>query len=453
MTRLRWRFLLPPVVLAGIAVTGVVAGQPLVGVLLGTLLGLLVAWWAGYEAQTRIDSIRSLLSVPPAPDLQDQQTPSIFNDEIDQLVGEAREFVRQEEQRRSAEVDELVRQGRLLDMMNDGVLRVDGEGLVTYANVAAGALFGGRNPTNRSFISVTHDHELQRLLEDCLDTGDDQHHTFEIAGEQRLIAAAVMRVATDPAEALVVLRDVTELARLQTMRRDFVANVSHELRTPLTTIKILTETLMDLNDEEPTQAQFLTKIDHEVDHMTDLVNDLIDLARLQAHDAPLTLRQVEIRKLVSSVCERMAPIAERQSIELTSHVEAANDTINGDERRLTQALVNLVHNAIIHTPAGGSVGVIVRERGDQLDFLVRDTGSGIAPPDLARIWERFYKADRSRSKPGTGLGLAVVKYIALAHGGDVGVISQVGEGSEFRISIPRWPQTSRRGSVLNPVAD
>lgn len=332
---------------------------------------------------------------------------------------------------------QLVQQAQVLDRMNDGLMRVDADHGIVYANVAAGTLFGGRNPTGRSFMGITRDHELNDALRRCLVTGDDQEHTFEIAGESRLVSAVIIRLDERPAEALVMLRDITEVSHLQNLRRDFVSNVSHELRTPLSTIKILSETLIDLREGDTEAVAYLSKIDSEVDSMTALVRDLLDLTRLEAPGGRLSVRGLDSGQLVVDVCERMLPLAERQRVALSASVEGPAVTFLGDERRLHQALVNLVTNAINHTPEGQVIVIETRANRERIDFSVRDTGIGIDGRDLPRIWERFFKTDKARSGPGTGLGLAIVKHIVQAHGGTVTAESVPGMGSTFTISIPR----------------
>jgi two-component system phosphate regulon sensor histidine kinase PhoR len=327
--------------------------------------------------------------------------------------------------------------------MNDGLMRVALDGRVTYANVAAGSLFGGRNPTGRTLMSVTHDHELNRAVRVCLETGVAQQHTLEIPGEGRLVNAVAIRLSERPVEALVMLRDITEVARLQNLRRDFVSNVSHELRTPLSTIKILTETLLEIQAGETEAVGFLRQIDGEVDSMTALVRDLLDLTRLESSGSGLTLRDVDAGMLVTDAVDRMTPLARRHDVTLQVELGEGAGRLAAEERRLHQALINLISNAIVHTAPGGTVTAGVRRDQSMVRFVVRDTGSGIPPDDLPRVWERFYKADRARSGAGTGLGLAIVKHIVQAHSGTVSAYSVVGKGSEFSFEIP---------NSLGPVA-
>ena len=425
----------PPLVAAALFLAGYLAGYTFVGLLAGTVLGTALAVRFGRRVRERL---RLFLALGRSQtDVQVDAYPfSKQGDEVDDAFSWIAARFREVEAEYRAHLGVLSRQNQLLDRMSDGIMRVDAQGIVSYANVAAGALFRGRNPTGSSFIAATRDHELSDLVQQNLRSGDDQQHTFEIAGEAGVYNAVITRIADSPPEALVVLRDISEVTRLQTLRRDFVANVSHDLRTPLSSIKIMTETLIDLRDDDPDSQRFLSKIDDEVDVMTALVNDLLDLASLEGGEGRLTIRDVDLLRLIEDVRERMDQIAERHDVELRVRVEQDLGPVEADERRLHQALVNLVNNAIVHTPAGGEVEIAAWPDGMQVAFQVSDTGVGIHPADLPRVWERFFRADRSRTGRGTGLGLAIVKHIVLAHGGTMSASSEPGRGSVFTVMIP-----------------
>lgn len=429
------QFLCPIVVLGCGSLLGVLAGSLRWGVVAGGTLAVGLAWWLARRAARRLERLERVARQDGGVDV-DAEAETKVRDQLDHALRTVAQQGVNQNQRREAVLLTLTQQTQVLDRMNDGLMRVAHDGKVTYANVAAGSLFGGRNPTGRSFMSVTHDHELNRAVRQCLETGAEQRHTFEIAGEGRLVDAVAIRLSEQPVEALVMLRDITEVARLQNLRRDFVSNVSHELRTPLATIKILTETLLDIRDDDEEAAGFLRKIDSEVESMTALVRDLLELTRLETMGSPLALREIEVELLVQDVRDRMRPLADRHDVTLTATIDASAGMLVGDERRLHQALINLITNAIVHTPAGGTVTVGARRVAGAVRFYVRDTGSGIPLDDLPRIWERFFKADRARSGPGTGLGLAIVKHIVQAHSGTVSASSVLGQGSEFWFEIP-----------------
>jgi two-component system phosphate regulon sensor histidine kinase PhoR len=238
--------------------------------------------------------------------------------------------------------------------------------------------------------------------------------------------------------ALVVFHDITEARRLEQTRRDFVANVSHELRTPLASIKSVIETLQSgaLNEEAVAQ-DFLSRADAEVDRMVQIVEELLELSRLESGQVPLAKEPVDMGSVLSRAVERLRPQAEKKGLSLTLEQAPDLPPVIGDADRLERVALNLIHNAIKFTPDGGSVGVSATLAEAAIKVEVSDSGVGIATEDLPRIFERFYKADRARgSGGGTGLGLAVVKHIVEAHGGTVSVESREGHGSTFRFFLP-----------------
>lgn len=436
MARLFVTFVLP----LGLLITGVrvgwMTGHGFLGFVAGLLSGACLALFLARRASHQLEEIRHAVR-PHGRTRARNQHLLMANSAVGNVYRDVTRFVDRTERDKRELLEQLQQQALLLDRMNEGLMRVSSDGLVTYANVAAIALFGGRSPAGRSFIGVTRDHELNAVLLACLRTGLEQRHIFEIAGEGRIVDAVVVLLNQEPRETLVMLRDVTEINQLLNLRRDFVANVSHELRTPLSTIKILAETLMDIRPDDEESLRFLNKIDSEVDSMTALVRDLLDLTKLESASGRLALRDVDIEMLVNDVCDRMRPLAKRHTVAVAAQVEEGLGNVAVDERRMHQALINLLSNAIAHTAVGGTVTVRAVVEGKHVVFEVADTGSGIDVADLPRVWERFFKTDRARTGPGTGLGLAIVKHIAQAHGGAVSAASEVGVGSTFRISIPR----------------
>jgi two-component system phosphate regulon sensor histidine kinase PhoR len=241
---------------------------------------------------------------------------------------------------------------------------------------------------------------------------------------------------------LLVLHDITEVRRAETTRRDFVANVSHELRTPLAGIKAVVETLRDgaLDDTETAYA-FLGQVDGEVDRLVQLVEELLQLARIES-GAAVEMTPVDLRLIVVGCLDRFSPQAERAGVVLRMRAAESLPQIEANGAQLGQAIGNLVHNAIKFTPSGGAVTVSARTEGTDIRIAVSDTGDGIDAADLPRIFERFYIGDRARSGRGTGLGLAIVKHVALVHHGSVEAKSARGQGSTFTISLPMTQSSS-----------
>lgn len=336
----------------------------------------------------------------------------------------------------------------------DGVILTDVDGRVVRMNQAAEDMLESneRSAKGRPYTQVSRDHELARQLAGVLDGKPQSDVTIE-HGLDRMVLQATARVIEGSRErlGLVVLRDVTRLRQLELMRRDFVANVSHELRTPLTSIRALTETLEAgaIDDREMTD-DFLARILGEVDRLTALVEDLLDMARLEAGRSPLDLQMVDPGEVIRHGADRLRPQVARARLSMSVDVCEGLIPISVDRTRIEQVLLNLVHNAIKFTPAGGRIAIIVTRDERFVTTTVRDTGVGISEVDQARIFERFYKADKARHSEGTGLGLAIAKHIVQLHGGQITVESTPGEGANFRFSLPISSSVSKRPRVIEP---
>jgi two-component system sensor histidine kinase VicK len=234
------------------------------------------------------------------------------------------------------------------------------------------------------------------------------------------------------------LQDITEEHKLDNMRREFVANVSHELRTPLTSVKSYTETLLDGALQDPDTAEhFLGVINDEADRMTRLVKDLLTLSQ---HDGGimLNMEDILISDLAASCVERMKREAQGKNQEIKLNVKQNMPVIKGDRHRIDQLLINIIGNAIKYTPERGRITVQLYCEKDYVVISVEDNGIGIPEQDLGRIFERFYRVDKARSRQmgGTGLGLAIAKEIAVLHGGNITAKSKLGKGTQIYIELP-----------------
>lgn len=322
-----------------------------------------------------------------------------------------------------------------LDGMADGVMLVDRDYRLTLCNKAAGdllALDGSQDRTLR-------DYELRGLAAQCRESGVTERAELSLGAPRRVVSATATPIgdAADAA-ALLTLRDLTAQRQLETTRREFVANVSHELRSPLASVKAMVETLEGGASSDPaTTADYLARVNREVDRMTAMVNDLLELSRIESEAAPAR-EPVDAASVAASVRADLEHRIAEAGVTVT--VERAGDaTIQGDAGQLRQVLLNLLDNALRFTPRGGKIAVVVdgASRPDAVTARVQDDGPGVAPEHLPHLFERFYKADRSRRDQGTGLGLAIAKRIVEAHGGEIGVESAEGEGAAFWFVIPR----------------
>jgi len=240
------------------------------------------------------------------------------------------------------------------------------------------------------------------------------------------------------------LHEITALRRMERVRRDFVANISHELRTPVTSIKLLADTLASGVDERTTR-EFATRIEQEADHLAQLIAELLDLTMIESGETALVLEPLDPDQVIAGCAERIGPVAERAGIRVRRlPAPVADVRARADAARLGQALLNLAHNAVKYSHRGGEVRLGWEASGERVRFTVADDGIGVPEAHRARIFERFYKVDRSRARQdesslggSAGLGLSIVRHIAEAHGGTVGLVSDEGVGSTFWIEVPR----------------
>ncbi len=319
----------------------------------------------------------------------------------------------------------------------------------------------------QSLNSLLQDSAMISLVQGSVASGHIQKGHFEKQGTdlawEVTVAPLTYQAMSDKAQAsgspllpdtttqyhyfAVIIEDLTETHRLERMQRDFLANISHELRTPLTSVRLLAETLEDVIDTNPDRAQeFVEKIETEVQYLSELVSELLELSRLESGQTIMIIEPIEAERLVREVMARMLPLAQRHRISLGTDIRQGTTLVAADSKQITRVLVNLIHNAVKFTPSFGSVVIGTMAQTDQHTqrFFVRDTGVGISAEDLPRVFERFYKTDRARSKAGfigpggggTGLGLAIARHVIESHGGSIWAESSPGHGSTFSFILP-----------------
>jgi two-component system, OmpR family, phosphate regulon sensor histidine kinase PhoR len=412
------------------------------------LLGLIAAWVIGAGLSRRLtrplDDLSRAAVQLSAGDLH-SRVPLAGTDELGRLGGTFNAMADRLQDTIQAISTERTRVEAIVAAMTDAVVATDRAEAVLLLNRAAEDLLGVSRATaiGRRAGDVFRAARLSGMLHEAAAYGRVTAEELPpgSAGD-RVVETHCAPVRADDGTvtgAVAVLRDVTELRQTERLRRELTANVSHELRTPLTSIKGFAETLLDgAMRDEATCRRFLGIINGETDRLVKLVDDLLDLSLLESKRVALELRPVDVGVLVAHTVDKLKPLAQTQRLSL-HQTAPAGIVVSADADRLSQVLTNLVDNALKYTPEGGRVDVRVAAVNGEVEVLVNDSGRGIGPEDLPHVFERFYRADRSRTRDsgGTGLGLAIAKHIVEAHGGRISVSSRPNEGTTFKVTLPR----------------
>jgi two-component system phosphate regulon sensor histidine kinase PhoR len=338
--------------------------------------------------------------------------------------------------------DERNRSAAILGSMVEGVAVVGGDERILYCNQAFEQILElpPGSSQGKKLVEGLRQAELVTAVRQVLPGGDEVTGEVEVGTVRRRsfsVTAAPVRAA-EANSAVLVLHDITELRRLERVRRDFVANVSHEFKTPLTAIQGFAETLLGgALDDRANRKRFMEIIREHAQRLARLTDDLLKLSRIEAGRLELEWRPVNVATLVNGCVETARLKAESKGLRIAVGLPKGLPPVRGDAVQLGEVLQNLVDNALQYTPPGGRIDVTAYSNGEEVIFTVADTGIGIPEADLERIFERFYRVDaaRSREAGGTGLGLSIARHIVDAHGGRMWVESAVGQGSRFRFSI------------------
>lgn len=349
----------------------------------------------------------------------------------------------------------------MLETIPEAVIALDADQRVLFANQSTFRLFevAEREVVGKKLWEAIRQPGLQDSVTATFASGGPTNREFEMRQPARIVSFRGRTLSVGSGRGVIlVLNDVTELRRLERLRQDFFASVSHELKTPLAAIKAYGETLLDDDGRDPTVLRrFLERIAEQADRLHALVLDMLMLARVESEDHGFDFQPIPASRVVASSVEAFRSDAESKRVALEFDARDEEVQVLADAEGLGMIVRNLVDNAVKYTPPGGRVRVRVGVEQDAVSIVVEDTGVGIPPEDLSRIFERFYRVDKARSRElgGTGLGLSIVKHTVQRFGGDVSVRSRLHEGSEFRVSLPIWrprPAGSRRRRTAQEVS-
>ena len=416
-------------------------------VILGTVVAAVIAFAVGFVVTRRIVApIEVMTDTAEALSRGEYgRRASVTSfDEIGLLARSFNAMAQQLEERLEATTGDRNKLSTILAGMVEGVVAMDLEGRIVHINHVASSLLGSSSvdSVGRPVREVVKTADISEILLRTIE------HGREVEGETRLgRSRQIIEMRASPLHdgreqligAVVVLHNITELRRLEAIRRDFVANVSHELKTPITAIRGLAETLVgDSEMPAETRDRFLRKINKQANRMATLATDLLTLARLESRGGVLELQELDLRTCVLGAIRSLAPLEDDLDVQLHVELGEASLLVRGDEQALRMVVTNLLDNALKYTPAGGEIWVRLTEVHGDAVLEVQDTGIGVPQQDVHRIFERFYRVDKARSREvgGTGLGLSIVKHICLAHDGEVSVESDLENGSTFRVRLP-----------------
>ena len=340
---------------------------------------------------------------------------------------------------------------QILQSLTDGVAATDEVGMLTHYNAALMRMFGAVNVEKRE--ELVPDPKVWKAFDEVFETGKPQSITYPMAGDKTLWIT-IAPVVTDGGQRVGVaglFKDMTEMERLEAMRREYVANVSHELRTPLTAVRGLLEPLADgmVKDEEDRQRYYRIML-HEVLRLSRLITDMMTLSRLQSGTEYMEVVRVDLNTLIRDIASGYSGTAHQKGIELVvDSPEPVPDAMT-DPDRIEQVLIILIDNAMRYTPEGGTITIGMRNAKESIVLTVTDTGCGISEADLPHIFERFYKVDKSRGEGGTGLGLSIAQFIMEKLGESIRVKSELGKGTSFILTVKRYV---RNAIALGPAGE
>lgn len=402
-------------------------------------VAVVLAFWIASQSTKPLLKLTEAAEKIAAGDLDSRIVPTT-SDEVGKMTRAFNLMADELSQKIDALNNERGKLAAVLSEMSDGVIIADDQGVIQLINPAAENMFGVNHSDamGNSLIQALRQHQIVDLWKSALGSSEPQLAILEMTSRRLYI----QMVATSfgeliPGSTLFLFQNLTRLRHLETVRQDFISNISHELRTPLASLKLLAETLQESAlDDPPAARRFLERMETEVDSLSMMVSELLELSRIESGRVPLKMEIIKPKKLIDQALAHIAIQAQRKGISILVDCPEDLPAVLVDPTRMEQVLINLIHNAIKFTPQGGSITLKGEVAADTVQFSVQDTGIGITMEDLPRIFERFFKSDRARSGGGTGLGLAIAKHLVEAHGGKIWASSQENSGSTFFFTVP-----------------
>lgn len=430
--------------------------RTLIDISLISLMGILLSFGIGGQVSRRITKpIKDLTAITKrvADGHYDERIYIKSGDEMGELAHNFN-VMSDEVNRHIMEIRERnVKTNAILSSMINGVIAVDNNKNVMFVNSSAEEMFDFKESeiVGQHILKVLRNNKLDEQIHSMINNNIMMRIELEVEEPERRIfnlysnPIVSSEVGNEKIGVVIIIQDVTEMKKLENMRKDFVANVSHELKTPLTSIKGFVETLLDgAAEQSAVREKFLGIIDVEVERLNSLIEDLLVLSEIEKNETVANNEPINIFHSTKNIMEMLNEVAKARDIALLFNCEESLPTLLGNEGWFKQMVVNLVDNAIKYTNAGGEVKVNIVHEANQIKMSIKDNGVGISEEHLERLFERFYRVDKARSRSigGTGLGLAIVKHVVRSFAGTIDVKSKYGEGTEFIVMLPLDPHNA-----------
>ncbi|MHB8841713.1 MAG: HAMP domain-containing sensor histidine kinase [Candidatus Aquicultor sp.] len=406
------------------------------------LLVVLMSYWLSRSLTSPLSRMTIMAERMSNNDLE-QRLPIERQDEIGELSKSLNDLAANLKGRIDELRSEKAKVDLILDNMAEGILLINGDSEVILTNPAIERIFQIRTDsiTGYPVLHSIRSFDLDRAVQESVASGKEVLDEIDLQAPFRRLRIRVMPIksSTGEIQTLAVIRDITRQKQVEKLRKDFVANISHELKTPLTGLKLLSETLLRSIDTDPASSRvFIKRLDKELSTLINMVLELIDLSKLETQHEAIEKVPTDLGELVNEVGLSFFQLAASKGLSLNLSIPENVPLIVGDNEQLLTLIRNLVDNAIRYTMSGGKIDVKIEPAGSHIDLIVQDNGIGLAQREISRIFERFYRVDKARSREtgGTGLGLSIVKHIAENHNATVEVNSSLGIGSTFTVRFP-----------------